>query len=229
MNEPELTQQRLKDISTRWSEVRDVNRFVLRYTDAMSRLLNMILKDEDASRDVLQAFLLRIIERGFRDDLPKGGRFRDYLTKSLRNAAIDYFRTFRPTQLSEEALHQLESRWDSADEQWKQSWTRCLVDRAWQQLEHFQYETKNCHYFDVLRIGVEHPDSDSNRCAELLAEITGHEVSPESYRQQLALARRRFAELLRSEVRETLDAPSEEVIAEEIAALGLKKFVRADD
>lgn len=225
MSESEFGQQRLKDISTRWSEVRDINRFVLRYTDAMNRLLKMILKDEDTSRDVLQAFLLRIIERGFRDDLPNSGRFRDYLTKSLRNAAIDYFRKAQPKQLSDEALQQLESKWDSTDQQWKQSWTRCLVDRAWQQLEHFQYETDNCHYFDVLRISTEHPEANSTRCAQLLSDSVGKTVSAESYRQQLSRSRRRFAEILGTEIRETLDDPTPELVADEVAALGLKEYL----
>ncbi|MEM7560472.1 MAG: hypothetical protein AAF394_15225, partial [Planctomycetota bacterium] len=88
----------LREISTRWSCVKDINRFTLRYVSAMTRLLQVIMKQEDASREVLQRFLLKVVERGFNEEMPTSGRFRDYLARSLRNAAIDYFREKKPAQ-----------------------------------------------------------------------------------------------------------------------------------
>lgn len=216
---------RLRDISTRWSCIKDVNRFVLRYTSAMSSLLELTLKDKDISKDVLQSFLVKVIERGFHEDITDNGRFRDYLGRSLRNAAIDHFRGKQPSQASDEMLNTLQSRWDSHDDSWKQAWTRCLLDRAWQQLEHQQYSSPGSLYYTVLRFSVDHPDSRSESAAEILSSETGREISASSFRQQLKRARERFARHLVDEIRETLEEPTEDAIEQEIAALGLQTYI----
>lgn len=218
--------QRLFDISTRWSCVKDINRFVLRYIEAMRHLLVLVVKDEDDARDVLQGFLIKVVERGFRSDVPRSGRFRDYLARSLRNAAMDHFRQAKPTQASETLLAQIESERDSHEDLWKRSWTSCLIDRAWQKLEHHQYTQKGSLQHSVLRFAVDNPSLDSKQAAAKFAESQHVSVTPEAYRQQLSRARRKFAQLLTEEVRQTLEAPSAAELEEEIATLGLQSYTQ---
>ncbi|MEM6691596.1 MAG: hypothetical protein AAF664_19360 [Planctomycetota bacterium] len=216
----------LREISTRWSAIKDINRFVLRYTDAMSSLLKLVLENEDDSRDVLQGFLLKVVERGFRDDLPESGRFRDYLARSLRNAAIDHFRLKKPTQANEDHLEQIASQWEDLDAQWRKEWTECLLDRAWQHLEHHQYETPNSIAYDSLKLSAANPKMSSAELAAKLAEDIGRPIEAAAFRQNLHRARQRFASLLVQEVRETLEDPSEDQLNDEVNSLGLQAYLQ---
>ena len=218
-------ESRLGNISTRWSCVQDINRFVLRYANAMNRLLQVIINDEESSREVLQSFLIKVMEKGFGSDIPRSGRFRDYLAKSLRNAAMDHFRKNMPAQADELTLQQLEAKWESVEDQWRQSWTQCLLERAWQQLEHVQYSTPDCRYYDVLRFSVDHRELSSEASAAKLSRLLDRPLTAGAYRQQLSRARTRFAQLLWREIRETLEEPTQEAIDEEIAALGLRTYL----
>ncbi|MEL6106345.1 MAG: hypothetical protein AAFU85_09925 [Planctomycetota bacterium] len=224
MNGPESPQQ-LAHISTRWSCVKDLNRFVLRYIDAMRHLLILVVKDEDDAREVLQAFLIKVVERGFRKEVPTSGRFRDYLARSLRNAAMDHFRQAKPVQASEGLLAQIESERETHDDLWKRSWTSCLIERAWQKLEHHQYTHEGSLAHSVLRYSAANPELDSTQAAAAFGDAHGVTLSSEAYRQQVSRARRRFAGLLTDEVRETLESPTKEALEEEISSLGLGPYI----
>ncbi|MEM7477647.1 MAG: hypothetical protein AAF483_21880 [Planctomycetota bacterium] len=215
----------LREISTRWSCVKDVNRFTLRYISAMSRLLQFMMKEEDSSKEVLQRFLLKVVERGFNEELPKSGRFRDYLARSLRNAAIDFYREKNPAQAEDFMLVELADGADPHEEMWQESWTECLLDRAWQKLEQHQYTTVNCYYHTILRLACENGDQSSAAMATIVSNQLPQSLSAESYRKQLSRARRKFAGFLATEVRETLEAPTDADLAEELATLGLKRYL----
>ena len=215
----------LRDISTRWSEVKDIDRFVLRYTDAMMRFLSLVIGDDDVARDVLQSFLLKIIQRGFRDDLPGGGKFRDYLAKSLRNAAIDHFRSRKMVSLEPSHWQNLQSRWDDCEDLWRRQWTECLLDRAWEHLDRFQYSRADSIAHDVLRYATENPDQSVAQAARTLGDTLRRDITPDAYRQQLSRARKRFAEYLIAEIRQTLSSPDEANVRDEAAALGLSRYV----
>ncbi|MEO1524773.1 MAG: hypothetical protein AAFX06_05020 [Planctomycetota bacterium] len=222
---PESSQQ-LAHISTRWSCVKDINRFVLRYIDAMRHLLVLVVKDEDDAREVLQGFLTKVVERGFRNEVPTSGRFRDYLARSLRNAAMDHFRQAKPVQASEGLLAQIESERETHDDLWKRTWTSCLIDRAWQKLEHHQYTNEGTFAYSILRFSVENSGLDSKHAAAQFASVQGTTLTPEAYRKQVSRARRKFAQLLTEEVRQTLESPTAESLDEEISSLGLQPYVK---
>ncbi|MEL7337823.1 MAG: hypothetical protein AAFN70_16635, partial [Planctomycetota bacterium] len=119
---------------------------------------------------------------------------------------------------------ELESDLPSIELQWQQSWTRCLLDRTWDQLEHHQQSTPGCRYYDVLALATDSPDQSSADAAAVLS-ATGNEMSPVAYRQSLHRARKCFAKLLIEEVRQTLDAPTDEGLQQEICELGLSSYV----
>ena len=214
----------LKEISTRWSQVRDVNRFVLRYADAMRKYLTVILRNEDTANDVLQNFLVRVIQRGFRDSIPNSGRFRDYLTQSVRNAAINQIRSKKMVQADEDLLHQIESTWTTDSEDWRRFWTECLLQRAWVALEARDFDKgRNDHI--ILRYATDNPKQPSEVAAREISTSLEITLKPDAYRKQLSRARQRFADLLVAEVRETLEDPTEASLRAEVTELGLLPFV----
>ncbi|MEM7559344.1 MAG: hypothetical protein AAF394_09480, partial [Planctomycetota bacterium] len=120
---------------------------------------------------------------------------------------------------------ELEDKTDSHDQIWEESWTECLLDRAWQKLEHHQYTTDKCYYHTILKLAAENPQASSSEMAESVSKQLPQPISAESYRKQLSRARRKFAGFLAVEVQQTLEAPTEEELQEEIASLGLKRYI----
>src|SRR5436190_6181462 len=82
----------LEQISTHWPLINDPLKFVLRYAPAARRYLSALLKTPQDAEDVAQNFLLHMLEQPFRCEQIRGGRFRDYLKATLRNAAITHIR-----------------------------------------------------------------------------------------------------------------------------------------
>ena len=78
----------------------------------------------------------------------------------------------------------------------------------------------------ILRLTLEHPDDDSEGLARRLAERTGKPCKGDNLRQLVHRARRKFAESLVEEVRQTLDDPTPARIEEELSEVGLMPFVR---
>ncbi|MEM7559091.1 MAG: sigma factor [Planctomycetota bacterium] len=214
---------RLDAISTRWSCVVDMQQFALRYTPAMQTYLDAILRDEDLARDVLQDFLVKIIQRGFEVESSRAGRFRDYLTKSVRNAAISFLRKRKANTISPELLSNLEDR-SSQDEDWKHLWTECLLNRTWRRLEDHQQNTSGNVYYSVLKLATDEAELSSEEAAKRLS-TNDRSFNAASYRQQLRRARKLFAELLMHEVAETLSSTSRDDLMEELCDLGLMSFV----
>lgn len=228
-NQTSATDGTLDDISTRWSCVRDVNRFVLRYVEAMRGLLLHITGDSDIAAEVLQNFLLKIVRHGWKLHGPTHGRFRDYLARSLRNAVVDHYRA-RPQSLTASSandgqwLIELESREASIESVWQTAWTQCLVDRTFQTLEHEDYQN-GTQRRRVLAFAMENESLDSQAAAKAYGVACGVDLTAATYRQRLSRARKRFAELLIREILETLENPSDDELQQEIRQLGLDRYI----
>src|SRR5262249_27637687 len=88
-------------ISTHWAWVTDPMKFVLRYAPAIRGYLRVLLPPPADVDEVLQDFLLSVVERGFTPDRVRG-RFRDYLIATVRYRARRYLRRKKPRLLSAE-------------------------------------------------------------------------------------------------------------------------------
>ena len=216
----------LRGISTQWSAVSDANAFVLRYVNAIEQYLQKLLRNEDDVEDVLQQFLVKVLENGFSRASPDRGRFRFYLIRSVKNEVLTWQRTQsrrRTTSIDQLAEPATES---TSSEDWDNEWQKCLLDRCWLHLrQHESERTGNlCH--TILQLATDHPSSSSEQLAESVSLQTGQQLTPAAYRKQLSRARKLFAECLVREVSETLDQPTPEVVKQELSELGLLSHVR---
>jgi hypothetical protein len=219
----------LDEISTRWPLVRDPLRFVMRYAPAIRAYLERLLPDPHDAEDAAQDFLLKGILRGFVRAEPLRGRFRDYLKAAVRNAALTSLQRRTTAAPGDAGLAGLadprsEAR---ADEGWMAEWRRCVLDRALQALEHHQQRAPGNLFYTAVRLTLDYPEEDSVALAARAAALTGRPVGAAAFRKQLSRARRLFAELIRDEVRQTLQQPTPERVEEELADLGLLASLRA--
>lgn len=217
----------LDRISTRWSQLNDPRQFVLRYVPAARRYLHALLKQAELVDEVMQDFLLRVVQRGFQHARPDRGRFRDYLKTTLRHAALAFLRRRRPVQLSADDLDRLPANplAVGSDDAWLREWRNCLLERTWLALEQHEKRGRGNHAHAVLRLLAEFPEEDSTQHAARLSLALGTPMTPEAFRKQVSRARRLFAEFLCQEVANTIDRPSDRDILDELRTLDLWSYV----
>lgn len=218
----------LGEISTLWSQLGDANVFVLRYTNAIETYLTRLLRDENDARDVLQAFLLRVLERGFERVSPDKGKFRYYLIRSVHNAAITHVRSSKRRRAVDiaELPESLAAQSGDLQRYWQQDWNECILGRVWQRLENREQSSEKNLFFTILQASTNDSEADSKTLAARVTEQTGRTVTPDLFRQQLSRARKAFARLVVEEVAETLEEPTRAAIVEELTEVGLLRYVK---
>ena len=231
---------RLSNISTNWEELiaaHDDNQFdqvgaslrgeiLRRYANCVFQYILGATKNHHAAEDLTQEFALRFVRGDFRNANPRQGRFRDYLKASLRNLVTDYFRS-RKSDESIEKLADEQARavaFESLDSNFAEQWRRRVLGITWNALQEFE-SAKQTQYYSVLFLRAEHPSSSSDDLAELYSAQKSREVNAAWIRQTLHRARSKFAELLIEEVGKTLNSSSRQDIRDELADLGLKKYI----
>jgi RNA polymerase sigma-70 factor (ECF subfamily) len=219
----------LNEISTRWPLIRDPIQFVLRYAPAIRKYLLALMRNTHDAEDVAQEFLLKGILRGFVRTEQLRGRFRDYLKTAVRNAALNYLQQHRPATLDAADLVWVPDPHDAATEaeaEWVAEWRGCVLDRALQALDSHERQSPDSLFYTAMRLALDHPEEDSTALAARASTATGRTIQAAAFRKQLSRARRRFAELVVDEVRQTLQQPTSERVEEELAELGLLEQLR---
>ena len=238
MNSP--IEKRLSNISTNWDELiaahderypdqeaSELRGQILRqYSKCVYKYILGATRSHHAAEDLTQEFSLRFVRGDFKNASPNRGRFRDYLKVSLRNLVNDFFRTniaeselIGLPKIEERAL-----RIQSLDADFVEQWRQQVLSITWNALKEFEYG-KNSQYYSILYLRTEHPTSSSEELAVLFEQETGNEVTANWVRQTLRRARLKFAELLTNEIARTLKSSSKSDINDELAELGLKKYV----
>lgn len=221
----------LESISTSWAVLRDPHQFVLRYGPAIRGYVESLLRNGHSQdvEEVLQDFLLRVVQRGFFGIDPARGRFRDYLKTCVRNAVVSHLRRKRPVVIAPDqidALAILAAADSAADTAWVEHWRRCLLEKAWRELDRHQRRSDGNLYYTVLRAAVDHQNEDSESLAGRVSEKAGRTISAEAFRKTLSRARRVFAQALLAEVADTLDCTAPESVEQELIDVGLWEYVR---
>lgn len=221
---------KLSDIETTWRRRSDPGRFALIYSQAMLCLLRSrgMLSDPTDAEEVVQEILAQVLRRGFPTFDPAKGKFRPYLKQLVRNAATAWERK-KNRQGQQAEAEQLASLAESpdCDRAWNEGWNTCVIERALRELErHERSAGRGSLHYTVIRLTIDHPEATSPELAAKISERTGQTLSPEAFRKQLSRARRLFAELIVTEVRQTLDCADDEEVVAELAELGLLGHVR---
>ena len=233
-------ENRLSNISTNWDELiaaHEDDQFshagsllrgeiLRRYANCVFQYILGATKNHHAAEDLTQEFALRFVRGDFRNVDPRRGRFRDYLKASLRNSVTDFFRSKTNDENidsfgdNQARFMELESLETTFAEQWRQR----MLGITWSALQDFE-SAKQTQYYSVLFLRTEHPSSSSEDLAGLFSDQRGRDVTAAWIRQTLHRARSKFAELLIEEVSKTLNSNSRQEISDELADLGLKKYV----
>ena len=233
---------RLSNISTNWDELIAAHdelhldrkaaelrgELLRRYSSCAYQYILGATKSHHAAEDLSQEFALRFVRGDFRNANPKQGRFRDYLKVSLRNLVTDFFRS-QPNDVEIGKLGaQVQSlTLDSLESTFAQQWRERVLSIVWNSLKEFE-AGKQTQYYSVLFLRTQHADSSSEELAKLFSERAGKTVTADWVRQTLRRARRKFSDLLIEEVGKTLHSSSRHEIRDELAELGLKKYVEIE-
>ena len=176
------------------------------------------VQDAEKARDLTQAYFAQLLEKGYLDDYdPERGRFRVFLQTSVRNFLSkerDKTRTLRRgggvriVSLEDDALEQ-RYRQEPADpvtpeEIFERRWTLNLLGRVVDRLRQEQADAGLAEQFARLEGFLTGQDVDTRYqvVADALGTTTG------AVKTAVHRLRRRFGELLRAEVAETVSDPA---------------------
>jgi RNA polymerase sigma-70 factor (ECF subfamily) len=239
--EPEHPEQRLSRISTLWTVVAHAKggpaeavsaaqqELMRRYSRAVYRYLLGAVRDPDAAEELTQEFALRFLRGDCRRADPERGRFRDFVKGVLSHMIVDYHRRRQglPQPLGsgvgEPAAPALS---DQLDRDFLESWRNELLARAWDALAQIEKDTGKP-FHAVLQFRIQHPELRSPQMAEQLTVQLGQQVGADWVRQMLHRGRDKFAQLLLTEVADTLQDPGAEELEEELSDLGLLTYCQS--
>jgi DNA-directed RNA polymerase specialized sigma24 family protein len=231
---------RLSRISTLWSLVylahhgpseaeRSARQQLLdRYGDAVRRYLCKLLRDPDAADEVFQEFALRLLNGDLRGANPDHGRFRNFVKGTLFHLIADHCKQQQrwPGPLpGDGAALAANPQGADSDRSFVESWCDHLLARAWAALAEVEAATAQP-YYAVLRFRADHPEMRAPQLAEELTAQLGRTFTAAGVRQILHRARQKFAALLLNEVAHSVESPTAEQLAEELAELGLLDYCR---
>lgn len=182
---------------------------------------------EEAAEECFQNFALRFLSGAFKGVVKERGRFRDYLKTCLLNLVRDYERRQRgqPRPLGEFEPPVHDTVTFDSDEEFLRIWRDDLLARSLDALEEYEQQTGQPLH-TVLRFRMAHPDMRSAEMAQQLAGRLGKSFTAIGVRKRLHLARKKFAELLFTEVRQSLEDPTDEDLERELLELGLLEHCR---
>jgi DNA-directed RNA polymerase specialized sigma24 family protein len=203
------------------------NALALRYRKAIRSYLGALLKDDSAADELAQDVLVRLLNGEFASAAPDKGRFRNFLKVAVHNMARSYWDKRKRTATVDVDPNTLGACDPSeADSCWMDDWRGTILQSAWDLLKEYEKDHPGNLYYTLFRLRSESPSTRSNDLAVRLAEETGQNVTAAAARQSLRRARFLFAQYVVEEVARSLAEPTAEAVEEELADLGLMKYVR---
>ncbi len=173
----------------------------------------------DDAGDLTQELFTSILSRdGFTRATPEKGRFRSYLLTAAKNIISEQFRNCHTTKRGgnvrvwsiDRATAEQRMQWEPSDQLtperiFEMRWAKQLLADTFAQLDALNAEPTRREYFLKLRSYIA-ADSDNVPYAQAAQEL---QVTETALRVQVHRLRRKFRELLRQNVAETLVDPGE--------------------
>jgi RNA polymerase sigma factor (sigma-70 family) len=212
--------------TTQWDLIGDPAHVIKRYEPAIRRYFLALIRNRDDAEEAAQEFFLRIVRTGFAGACRDRGRFRDYLKKAVRNAALNYLRSRRcrlPDELPPLAAPSDEG---TPSQEGRDRARRILLKRAFRALARHEQKSAGSLCYTVLWAVAKFPNDPCLALAERVSRRTGRPLTAAAFRKQVSRARRLLASSLVEEVSGTLDRPSAGRVRQELVALGLWDRVR---
>ncbi len=185
-------------------------------------------RDEDAARDLTQEFFARLLARqGLNSVEQNKGRFRSYLLGAAKHFLADARDRANAARRGSGQLHQsIEPGTDtspglqladenalSPDGEFDKKWALTLLERALAALAAEQKAAGKLHQFEILKSWLT-GDAETFSQADAARQLDMNEGAVKVAIHRL---RRRFRELVKAEIGQTLNDPSQ--VAEELACL----------
>jgi RNA polymerase sigma-70 factor (ECF subfamily) len=173
----------------------------------------------DGAKDLTQGFFSHLLEKGSVASAdPERGRFRTFLLSSLKNYLVDQRRRetaqkrgggriLEPLQSEKsEQQYQFEpADQASPDVLYDRGWARAVLGQALTRLKEEYTASKHGPGFQSLKDYV-WGDRSGTSCVDLGRELG---LSEEAAKKAVQRLRRRFAEILREQIAETVNTPAE--------------------
>jgi DNA-directed RNA polymerase specialized sigma24 family protein len=196
------------------------------YDEPVRRTLRQLVRDHDLAEELNQEFWHRFLRGDFAHATPERGRFRNLLKTALYHLVVDHYRKVRRTQpLDEVTMNSSVALIHDFDSEQIECWRRDLIDRAIASLSEESARSRQI-CVQILAIEITNPGLSSVEKAEELTQQLDRPIAAENYRQMLSRTRRRFAELICNEVRNSLTEPTPEAICDELNELNLMHYCR---
>jgi RNA polymerase sigma factor (sigma-70 family) len=215
--------------NTQWDLIRDPAHVIKRYEPAIRRYFGTLIHNPHDAEEAAQEFFLRIVRVGFSGARQDRGRFRDYLRRAVRNAALNFLRTRRnPPSAALVGLAAPFGDSPSAEEERESraQRRRVLLKQAFRALAHHEQQSPGNLCYTVLCAVAKDPTDSCLTLAKRVSRRTGQPLNAVAFRKQVSRARRLLADLLVKEVSRTLSHPTPEQVREELVTLGLWDRVR---
>jgi RNA polymerase sigma-70 factor (ECF subfamily) len=212
--------------TTQWDLIGDPAHVIKRYEPAIRRYFLALIRNRDDAEEAAQEFFLRIVRAGFAGACRDRGRFRDYLRKAVRNAAMNYLRSRRGQQIPALPEPAPPGAGAHAEEARECRRRRVLLKLAFRALARHEQTSPGNLCYTVLCAIAKAPADSCLALAERVSRQTGRPLTAAAFRKQVSRARRLLASLLVEEVSGTLDLPTPARVRQELVALGLWDRVR---
>ncbi len=209
----------LSKSSQPWTEADSAAGFVLRYLVPMREQLIERLESEAMADDCLKLLIGHLVSQGF--GAHGKGRIRDFLLRGIRSAAKAAIAEMPADQRVTVDF----STWTTDAKSWLEHWRAAILARVWRALERQEHRNASEPLFTILRSVSAHPRETAAMLAVRINTESDVSVDAEMITRLLPQARKRFAQILLSEVGETLDKPDEESIQSELQTIGLAEVV----
>lgn len=198
-----------------WTQADSAAGFVLRYLSAMRGQLIESLGSEKLSDHAMTLFIGHLVNKGYGGH--DQGRLRDFLIRGIRSAAKVTVTKVPEAQRPAFDPNSLEP--DSPS--WVGHWRRCIWELSWRNLEQQEHKHPERLDYTVLKLATDNPQSTAAMLAVQVSAAAGLAIDESRVNEMLQAARQRFAQILATEIANTLHQPTADSIAAERKLLNL--------